>query len=135
MSSCILPRLRIGDFQDANNATFSEYQHIITLHNTKPCINPLITHVFAPILDEVYLERSVWTELVDCLTATVKRPGRTLVHCRLGKSRSVALTAAYMARHGWTPEEALEYIKFVRPIADPHEKTWQSVLDWYYGVR
>jgi protein-tyrosine phosphatase len=131
--SQILPRLYVGDFCDAEHADHTQFTHILSLHKAAPAVHPLITHNHIPILDEVYLVRSVWIELVHALTSMVRHNGLTLVHCRLGKSRSPALVAAYMAQYGWTPETALAHIKERRSFTDPHPETWRSVLDWYYG--
>jgi protein-tyrosine phosphatase len=56
-----------------------------------------------------------------------------LLHCRLGKSRSVALCAAYLAYCGFsdTPDNALLYIYAKRPIASVHPETWRGVVNWW----
>ncbi|RDB22887.1 Dual specificity protein phosphatase 1 [Hypsizygus marmoreus] len=46
---------------------------------------------------------------------------RILVHCAEGVSRSVAVVAAFLiAQYGWTPAEAIQYIKTKRRVADPN---------------
>jgi hypothetical protein len=53
---------------------------------------------------------------------TQRRAGRvTFVHCRNGVSRSgLVVTAALMARHGWTLDRALAFVRSRRPITRPN---------------
>lgn len=46
---------------------------------------------------------------------------RVLVHCAEGISRSVSVVAAYlMAQYGWSPKDAIGYIKERRAVANPN---------------
>lgn len=55
-----------------------------------------------------------------------------LIHCIAGISRSVTCTAAYLMRHNnWTAEQALEYIKSKRHVANPNA-SFREQLDVYY---
>ncbi len=46
---------------------------------------------------------------------------RVLVHCAEGISRSVSVVAAFlMAQYGWSPDDAVEYIKSKRIVANPN---------------
>jgi protein-tyrosine phosphatase len=46
---------------------------------------------------------------------------RILVHCMQGVSRSASVVAAYlMAVYGWTPQQAVQFVKSKRRIADPN---------------
>ncbi|KAG6872977.1 hypothetical protein C0995_004516 [Termitomyces sp. Mi166 len=46
---------------------------------------------------------------------------RILVHCAEGISRSVSIVAAFLiAQYGWTPSEAVQFIKTKRRVADPN---------------
>lgn len=46
---------------------------------------------------------------------------RVLVHCGEGISRSVSVVAAYlMAQYGWGRDEAVNYIKTKRRVANPN---------------
>ncbi|KAL6188717.1 hypothetical protein ACLB2K_040108 [Fragaria x ananassa] len=50
-----------------------------------------------------------------------KRSGGVLVHCFVGKSRSVTIVLAYlMKKHGMSLSEALEHVKSRRPQASPN---------------
>ena len=54
--------------------------------------------------------------------ARVRADGRVLVHCNEGKSRSVAIAAAYLMKaYGKSAEDALDALRAARPQADPRE--------------
>jgi atypical dual specificity phosphatase len=59
------------------------------------------------------------TFIRDALTSNPE--SRVLVHCAEGVSRSVSVVAAYlMAEYGWLPNDALEYIRTKRVVANPN---------------
>jgi len=46
---------------------------------------------------------------------------RVLVHCAEGISRSVSVVAAFlMAQYGWSPDDAVAYVKSKRIVANPN---------------
>lgn len=48
--------------------------------------------------------------------------GNVLVHCHKGISRSVSFVIAYLIRkNGFTYDEALQYVKSIRPFVQPNE--------------
>lgn len=129
-ASEILPRLYISDLSFAENpASLSSYG---------------ITHVLSTLPDNIYLppmhppmarlqiplEDFPFEELVAHLPTTTawirdamkSHPeARVLVHCVEGVSRSVSVVAAFLiATYGWTPVEALQYIKLKRRVANPN---------------
>ena len=54
-----------------------------------------------------------------------------LVHCHQGKSRSVALVAAYLcAVKGFTLPKALKLIQGARPFAQPNPGFMQQLTEW-----
>ncbi|XP_039757739.1 phosphatidylglycerophosphatase and protein-tyrosine phosphatase 1 [Pararge aegeria] len=58
--------------------------------------------------------------------------GTVYVHCKAGRTRSATLVGCYlMMRNGWSPEEAVEYMKARRPHILLHTKQWQA-LDIFY---
>ena len=86
------------------------------------------------IRDEVFLDAAIWQRLVESLHDMHHRlNNRVLVHCRLGKSRSPSLVAAYMASCGYaaSPEAALQLVTAKRLIAYPHPETWRGVRAWW----
>lgn len=78
---------------------------------------------------QVPLDDFPFAELVAHLPATTSfirdalgNPNaRVLVHCAEGISRSVSVVAAFLiAQYGWTPSQAIQYIKAKRRVADPN---------------
>ncbi|CAH0728628.1 unnamed protein product, partial [Brenthis ino] len=58
--------------------------------------------------------------------------GTVYVHCKAGRTRSATLVGCYlMMRNGWSPQEAVEYMKSRRPHILLHTKQWQA-LDIFY---
>ncbi|CAG5004263.1 unnamed protein product [Parnassius apollo] len=54
--------------------------------------------------------------------------GRVYVHCKAGRTRSATLVGCYlMLKNGWSPEQAVEYMKSKRPHILLHTKQWQAL--------
>jgi len=54
------------------------------------------------------------------------------IHCKAGRTRSATLVACYLvARHGWTPEQAVEHIKQIRPHVLLHSQQWEAIRTFY----
>jgi atypical dual specificity phosphatase len=61
---------------------------------------------------------SVFHEAVESLAQLVNDHRRVLVHCRAGRSRSVAIVAAYLVRaNGLRAADALEHVRARRDTA------------------
>jgi hypothetical protein len=55
----------------------------------------------------------------------------TFVHCSRGVSRSgFMMTAYYMARHGWTRDHALAFLRLKRPSVTPNPVFLERLLEW-----
>lgn len=68
------------------------------------------------------------------LSKSNKGPGAVLVHCQKGISRSATLVVAYlMRRNGWSPSEALEFVRRHRPIANPN-LGFLNILNRFYDT-
>ncbi|ANM64884.1 Dual specificity phosphatase catalytic domain [Arabidopsis suecica] len=60
-------------------------------------------------------------ECVDFIDEAKRQGGSVLVHCFVGKSRSVTIVVAYlMKKHGMTLAQALQHVKSKRPVASPN---------------
>ncbi|CAA7012968.1 unnamed protein product [Microthlaspi erraticum] len=60
-------------------------------------------------------------ECVEFIDEAKRQGGSVLVHCFVGKSRSVTIVVAYlMKKHGMTLNQALEHVKSKRPVASPN---------------
>ncbi|XP_072929666.1 phosphatidylglycerophosphatase and protein-tyrosine phosphatase 1 [Epargyreus clarus] len=54
--------------------------------------------------------------------------GTVYVHCKAGRTRSATLVGCYlMMRNGWSPNEAVEYMRARRPHILLHTKQWQAL--------
>lgn len=70
------------------------------------------------------------------LTAALDTPGaKVLVHCNQGRSRSVAVTAAFLiSQFGWTVDDAVGFIRESRPEADPNAGFLEQLHAFQYTV-
>ena len=61
---------------------------------------------------------AVFEWAVSNLTSLLEKYRRVVVHCRAGRSRSIAVVAAYLKRaQGIEAADALEFVKSKRPSA------------------
>ena len=131
----IIPRLYISDLSFAENpACLSSHQitHILSALPEAIYIPPAtLLHPHPPPARlHVRVEDFPFAELAAHLPQTTTWIGEALardpnahvlVHCVEGISRSVSVVAAYlMARFGWTPNEAVKFIKNKRRVAEPN---------------
>jgi protein-tyrosine phosphatase len=134
----ILPRLALGSLVDAQALAQQprpEEQYGWCLFNVcqyeyEPDGYPVI---WQPMRDEVFLPREHWARLVGMLWMALTDYPTVLVHCRLGKSRSPALVAAYLAAcgHSRDPEDAIAYVREQRKEVDVHPETWRGVMAYW----
>lgn len=58
--------------------------------------------------------------------------GTVYVHCKAGRTRSSTLVGCYlMMRNKWTPEQAVHYMREIRPHIAIHRKNWDSLRTFY----
>ena len=129
-ASEIIPRLYISDLSFAESSTsLSSYgiTHVLsTLPDTLhiPLVHPPPKRLQIKVEDFPFAELAAHlpTTTAWIRDAFMSNPdARVLVHCGEGISRSVAVVAAYLiAAHGWTPMDALQYIKSKRKVANPN---------------
>jgi protein-tyrosine phosphatase len=117
----IIDNIFLGDWQDAKNHS-NEFVDIFTV--AKDC--PFIGNHFYPLVDGPYPENgrllaNAINDLLEIREDDWRFNKMILVHCSCGFSRSVAVVAGYMIRIGCTNtvEDALYYIKKIRPLANP----------------
>ncbi|XP_059650015.1 dual specificity protein phosphatase 1-like [Cornus florida] len=62
-----------------------------------------------------------FNECVEFIEEAKRTGGGVLVHCFVGRSRSVTIVVAYlMKKHGMSVSQALEHVKSRRPMASPN---------------
>jgi atypical dual specificity phosphatase len=128
----IIPRLYISDLSFAENAAcLSTYgiTHIVSAISSSVLIPPESVLHPQPRHLQVRVEDFPFAELAAHLPITtawireaLRNPdARVLVHCAEGISRSVSVVAAFLiAQYGWSPAQAVQYIKSKRRAADPN---------------
>jgi len=84
------------------------------------------TDIFqAPNQDK--LERGV--EFINRIAPT---GNSVYVHCKAGRTRSATLVGCYlMALHKWTPEQAVQHMREIRPHILLHTKQWDALRTYY----
>lgn len=129
----IVPGLFISDLAFAENPSLlSSYRitHVLsTLPGTIFCPPPTLLPA-QPRRLQIRVDDLPFAELAAHLPTTTafirdalsaSDNARVLVHCGEGISRSVSVVAAYlMAAYGWTPMEAIQYVKSKRRVAEPN---------------
>lgn len=132
-ASEILPQLFISDLSFAENPACLASYSITHILSTLPdnILVPSESQLYPPPRRlQIRVEDSPFAELAAHLPTTTawirdafraNPNARVLVHCVEGISRSVSVVAAFLiAQYGWTPVEAVQYIKSKRRVADPN---------------
>lgn len=58
--------------------------------------------------------------------------GTVYVHCKAGRTRSATLVGCYlMKKHGWTPSEAVDFMRSKREHILLHTAQWQALKTFY----
>ncbi|KAK7455273.1 hypothetical protein VKT23_011146 [Stygiomarasmius scandens] len=129
LPSEIIPRLYISDLSFAENpSSLKSYRitHIISVLPDVVSIHPDTHHIQRL---QIRVEDLPFAELAAHLPQTtafirsaLQNPhANVLVHCVEGISRSSSVVAAFLiALYGWTPCQAVEYIKTKRTVAEPN---------------
>lgn len=104
--------------------------HIVSVLPESISIPPPSVLPVQPIRLQIKVEDFPFAELAAHLPLTTKfirdalsrdPEARVLVHCAEGISRSVSVGAAFlMATYGWSPRDAIGYIKERRGVANPN---------------
>lgn len=77
--------------------------------------------------NQAKLERGV--QFINEMAPTGKS---VYVHCKAGRTRSATLVGCYlMEAHGWTPEQAVEYMASRRAHILLHNKQWEALRTYY----
>ncbi|XP_021688953.1 dual specificity protein phosphatase 1 isoform X2 [Hevea brasiliensis] len=75
--------------------------------------------------------RQYFDECFNFIDEAKRQGGGVLVHCFVGRSRSVTIVVAYlMKKHGMSVSQALEYVRNRRPQAAPNSGFISQLLDF-----
>ena len=135
----ILHRLACGSLDDAvalaTHPPARSIERVLTLSEQRCPTFPSLTYEqYHPIPDEVWLPRDLWQVRVDTLRVLLQNGSTVLVHCRLGRSRSPALCAAYLIACGMGCDEARAFVETKRSETRMHSETWRGVVEWARGT-
>jgi len=118
--------LYLGSVGAANNKSELKrlnITHILTVANSLPPTHPndfVYKIINIPDREDVNIE-NYFDECFAFIDEAKRTGGGVLVHCFVGKSRSVTVVVAYlMKKHGMSVSEALKHVKNKRPIASPN---------------
>ncbi|OAY27884.1 dual specificity protein phosphatase 1 [Manihot esculenta] len=106
------------DLLKSNNIT-----HILTVANSLAPAhrNDFIYKVIGVVDREDTNLRQYFDDCINFIDEAKRQGGGCLVHCFVGRSRSVTIVVAYlMKKHGMSVCQALEYVKSRRPQAAPN---------------
>lgn len=117
---------------------------ILSMHWIRPSRtlgHPPVRLLWLPTFDNALMPMPIRTlqRGVDAALPVIEEGYRVLVHCRAGVHRSVAMACCVLIGMGYTAEEAMQFVKRQRPVADPHawyiqrriymfEQMWHSKL-------
>ncbi|PJF44791.1 MAG: protein phosphatase [Phototrophicales bacterium] len=72
---------------------------------------------------------------VDFIDAEIANGGKVYVHCRAGVGRGPTMTACYLVSKNYTPHEAWEAIRRVRPFIYPTTSQLLQVESYYHSLQ
>lgn len=124
----IIPRLYISDLSAAENASTLlslGITHVVSAMRGRVLFPKGIAlqHLQLPLEDSPFAElASLLPSSTAFLTNALRDPNaRIIVHCAQGISRSTSVVCGFLvAAYGWTPEQALQYVKSKHKFADPN---------------
>ncbi|EIN07020.1 phosphotyrosine protein [Punctularia strigosozonata HHB-11173 SS5] len=131
VASEIIPRLYISDISAAENPAVLRalgITHVLSAMRGTVALPPAGSWPLMRAM-QVQLEDNPFAELAAHLPATtafvreaLRDPSaRVLVHCVQGVSRSASVVCAFLIAHyGWSPAQAVQYVKSKRASAEPN---------------
>ncbi|KAL3507979.1 hypothetical protein ACH5RR_033361 [Cinchona calisaya] len=118
--------LYLGSLGAANNKTALKslnVTHVLTVANSLPPAHPndfVYKIVDIPDREDTNISQ-YFDDCFEFIDGANRKGGAVLVHCFVGRSRSVTVVVAYlMKKHGMSVSQALEHVKSKRPVASPN---------------
>jgi protein-tyrosine phosphatase len=139
----IIPRLYIGDLSFAESASSLSslgITHILSAMrgNVDISASSRVKRLQIPLDDLPFAELAGHLpDTTSFIREAMAHPdARVLVHCVQGVSRSASVVAAYlMALYGWSPTEAVQYVKSRRMAAEPNAGFVMQLHEWEQTLR
>ncbi|KAG9308411.1 phosphotyrosine protein [Chiua virens] len=140
-ASEILPRLYVSDLAFAENSAALAsigITHVLSAMRGYVALHPSLHRAQYPLDDLPFSELAAHLPHTTAfLRAALSDPNaRVLVHCMEGVSRSTSVVAAYLiAEFGWSPAQAIQYIKSRRRAAEPNFGFVQQLQEYAESLR
>ncbi|TYH03641.1 hypothetical protein ES288_A09G235500v1 [Gossypium darwinii] len=128
--------LFLGSIAAANNMDALKSLNITHILTVASSLKPVHTNDFVykviPVLDKEDTNLSQYfDECFNFIDEAKREGGGVLVHCFVGKSRSVTIVVAYlMKKHGMSLSLALEHVRSKRPLASPNHGFIQQLKEF-----
>lgn len=138
----IVPGLFLGDATDACNIK-EEAPHIKSIINASRdaslCVHaadPAYSYLHIPVSDtSKALIMQAFPRTCEFIDNALRAGEPVLVHCRVGRSRSPTIVAAYLVRKlKFSAENALNHIRSIRPIVAPNDGFKKQLRAWARGA-
>ncbi|CAH1426903.1 unnamed protein product [Lactuca virosa] len=132
--------LYLGSIGAANNKSLlksSNVTHILTVANSLPPTFPNdFTYKIVDVPDREHVNIAQFFDECFSFIEEAKRTGGVLVHCFVGRSRSVTIVVAYlMKKHGMSVSEALQLVKSKRSVASPNSGFMSQLHNYEKSLR
>ncbi|TFK46693.1 phosphotyrosine protein [Heliocybe sulcata] len=122
----IIPRLYLSDLSCAENPALLSalgITHVLSAMRGSVVIPPSVKSKQIPLEDHPFAELAAHLPSATSFVREALRDGnaKVLVHCAQGVSRSASVVSAFLiAAYGWTPQQAVQFVKEKRPAAEPN---------------
>ncbi|XP_040996150.1 dual specificity protein phosphatase 1 [Juglans microcarpa x Juglans regia] len=123
----------IGAANNKNALKSLNVTHILTVANSLSPAHPNdFVYKVINVTDREETDiKQYFDESFDFIDEAKRLGGGVLVHCFVGKSRSVTIVVAYlMKKHGMSLSQALEHVKSKRPQAAPNSGFISQLRDF-----
>ncbi|KAK6930014.1 Dual specificity phosphatase, catalytic domain [Dillenia turbinata] len=128
----------VGASRDVTGLKKLNITHILTLSCTLPPASPDdFTYKVIHVMDRGDTNISQYfDECIDFIDEAKRKGGGVLVHCFVGKSRSVTIVVAYlMKKRGMSLSQALDYVKSRRHQASPNYGFLKQLKEFEQSLR
>ncbi|MCX7598465.1 MAG: dual specificity protein phosphatase family protein [Armatimonadetes bacterium] len=88
-------------------------------------------HVRVPLADGAAPSLAVVEQLVGVIGDALGRDEAVAVHCDAGIGRAGTVVACYVVSCGYTPQDAIEFVRSRRPGAVENEQQELAVRNWW----
>ncbi|KAB1214247.1 Dual specificity protein phosphatase 1 [Morella rubra] len=123
----------IGAANNKNALKSLNVTHILTVASSLPPAHPNdFVYKVINVTDREDTDiKQYFDECFNFIDEARRLGGGVLVHCFVGKSRSVTIVVAYlMKKHGMSLSHALEHVKSKRPLAAPNSGFISQLKDF-----